>query len=176
MNQDFDRQQEYVASLYEHYADALFRFVYWKTSDKDVAIDVVQETFTKTWDYLLKGNDVDNIKAFLYRVAGNLVIDYHRKKKSTSLEYLMANGMDIDAEDTGHEKEILKMEFSQIHELLDHLSDRERELITFRYIEDMSISEIAEALQERPNTISVALHRAVEKIKTKVATQDQSYE
>jgi RNA polymerase sigma-70 factor, ECF subfamily len=168
MNRDLDQQQQYLSSLYELYADALFRFVYWKTSNKDVALDIVQDTFTKTWDYLQKGGELDNSKAFLYRVAGNLIIDYRRKKKSLSLDYVIETGGDIDAEDLGHQRAIARIEFEQLHDILASLSEKERTMITLRYIEDMSISEIAETLKERPNTVSVTIHRAIEKLHTKV--------
>jgi PHP family Zn ribbon phosphoesterase len=64
--------------------------------ERDIAHDLTQETFLKTWKQISDGTKIDNIKAWLYRVAQNLVIDYVRKKKDSSLEELQADGFNPD--------------------------------------------------------------------------------
>ena len=77
------------SDAYEEYKDAIFRHCYFHTFDREQAKDAMQETFIKTWQYLESGHKIDNLRAFLYKVATNLIINAARKKKSVSLEGLM---------------------------------------------------------------------------------------
>ncbi|MBX4200907.1 RNA polymerase sigma factor, partial [Candidatus Parcubacteria bacterium] len=79
------RQQEFL-DAYKQHADAIYRHCYFRVYNKDLAEDLTQETFIKTWKYIVEGKKVDNIKAFLYRVAVNLIIDHSRKKKALALD------------------------------------------------------------------------------------------
>src|SRR5437763_398183 len=81
-------EAEFLAAFDEH-SDALFRHCFVRVRDREAAKDIVQETFTKTWDYLAKGKKVDHLRAFLYRVANNLIVDASRRKRSTSLDHMM---------------------------------------------------------------------------------------
>ena len=74
--------KEFLAA-YDEYSDALFRHCMIRVRDRDVAKDIVQETFSRTWLYLSEGKKVEYIRAFLYRVANNLIVDGARKKKSS---------------------------------------------------------------------------------------------
>src|SRR3989344_6415935 len=74
---------------YDKYADAIFRYCYYRVFDRDKANDYVQEAYCRTWKYLMQGNQIENIRAFLYRTANNIIIDESRKKKSFSLDQIM---------------------------------------------------------------------------------------
>ena len=73
------KEQEFSA-LYHQHADAIYRHCYFRVHNKDLAEDLTQETFIKTWKYIIEGKEIKNMKAFLYRVALNLIIDHSRKK------------------------------------------------------------------------------------------------
>ena len=147
---------------YDAFSEPLFRYCYFKIGDTDLAKDMVQDIFVKSWDYLLGGNDIDNFRAFLYRIAHNVVVDWYRKKKSLSLEALSENGFDpVDQSSDSAQK----AEIEQAMKILSKLEQGDQDLITWRYVEDMSIKEIAAILSESENTISVRLHRALQKLR-----------
>ena len=76
--------KEIFMQSYEEFSDAIFRYALFQTSNKETALDIAQDTFTKTWQYLQKGEEIENIRAFLYRVARNatsLSITVARKKQ-----------------------------------------------------------------------------------------------
>ncbi len=145
------------------YSDAIFRFCAIKTSKREVALDLTQESFTKLWEYISNGNDVLEPKALLYRIATNLIIDYYRKKKADSLDVLTQNGFDVvDTPDISPER---RFEIQQLHTRIDTLADKYKDILIMRFIDDMTIPEIAEVYNEHENTISVRIHRAVEKLR-----------
>lgn len=164
MAEEHDKIQAIFMKSYEENSDALFRYCYFQTSNRDVATDILQDTFTKTWIYLSEGKEVDNLKAFFYKVAKNLIIDYRRKKKSYSLDAITETGVDFADKD---EEEETANNFDKefVVGKLNKLDDTDREILTMRYVNEMSIKEIAETLDMTANNVSVKIHRAVEKMK-----------
>lgn len=145
---------------YEAHADAIFRHCYFRVHDREEAQDLMQETFTRTWDYLAEGKTVDNIRAFLYRIATNLIIDRSRKKSSHSLDELTEGGLQI-ADPQAHHQVATTVDVHQALKILDQLPDEQRILVTMRYVEDMRPKDIARILGLSENVVSVRLHRAL---------------
>lgn len=149
--------------MYEELADAIYRHCFFRVSSKELAEDLTQETFTKTWAYLSQGNTIDNPKAFLFRIAGNLVVDHYRRKKESSLDALAEGGFDPMGDD---EQSILTASAAkQALASLEQLDFEYREILTMRYVSDLSIGEIAETIGESENVVSVRIHRGVQKLK-----------
>lgn len=149
--------------VYDDLADAIFRHCYYRVSDRDVAKDLLQETFTRTWEYIGKGGDIKNIKAFLYRVANNLIIDRFRKKKDLSLDELQEKGFDPGFEEKETLHNILDGKYAL--KILKKMDLKYRQAITMRYVNDLSPREIAAELSESENTISVRVHRGLKKLR-----------
>lgn len=163
MNTEKRIENEVFLKAYEELADALFRHSFFRVSNREVALDMVQDTFMKTWNHITKGKEVENFKAFLYTTMNHLIIDYYRKSKSGSLDALLDDG--FDTEDASVDT-VQSAEMSLVMKSLDMLGDGDRNLVVKRYIDGLGIGEIAESLGESENVISVRLHRALEKLKT----------
>jgi len=65
--------------LFQRHADEIFRFVYFRVFERELARDLVQKTFLRAWQYESK-KVVWNERALLFKIARNLVIDQQRKK------------------------------------------------------------------------------------------------
>lgn len=153
-------------TAYDQYADAIYRYCFFRVGNiKSIAEDLVQETFTKSWHYLLKGNEVKNLRAFLYQTARNLIIDRSRKKQSldSSLEKLQEQGFDP----IGHNAESIEttVEYQRLKETMEHLDETDKDLLMLRFIEGYGPKEIAIILNETPNNISVRINRAKKHLK-----------
>ena len=148
---------------YDEFADAIFRHCYFRVSDRDKAKDITQETFLRAWEYMEKGNEINSMRSFLYRVANNLIIDEMRKKKTVSLEKLQDEGFDPSFD--GKEKTERQAQTRELLALLTHLEAPYRDVITMRYVNDMSPKEIAEILEESENAVSVRIHRGIQKLR-----------
>ena len=144
----------------------IFRHCYFRISDRERAKEIAQDVFMRTWDYICLGNNIDNMKAFVYKVANNLLInELERRKRHSSLDAMNEDvnfepPSDID-ESTIEQEAEAKMMFGKLAQLdPDH-----KELILLRYVDGLSIKEIAEATGEDENNISVKLHRIIKKLK-----------
>jgi RNA polymerase sigma-70 factor (ECF subfamily) len=147
---------------YDTYADELFRFCFFKVSNYERAEDLTQEVFTKFWQELRNGKKIQNARAYLYTLARNLIIDWYRKKKESSLDVLSENGIELmgssggEVEDFAQHKEILSF--------IDSLDPSSREIVLLRYVEGWNPADIAHFTGDSVNVISVRLNRAIKKI------------
>ena len=147
---------------YDAHADAIFRHCYFKTGERELAQDMTQDVFLKAWSYLQQKHQILNMRAFLYRLADNLVIDWYRKRKSQSLDVLLDAGFEPVETDTKIEEQA---EVAHAFAKLRELDADDQKLLTLRFVEDFSPGEIAEILNESENTVSVRIHRAVKRLR-----------
>ncbi len=162
MRQDIKKQ---YLEAYEQYADAIYRHCFFRVFSKPLAEELTQDTFLKTWQYLAEGKQVDNLRAFLYRVANNLIIDYSRKKKEERLDNLLENTPELEpSHDSRADLETAELARGAIAAMED-LSKDEREILTMRYIDELELKEIAEILDISVNNVSVRLNRAMKALR-----------
>ena len=167
---------DYVAEKfiksYDDYADQLFRFALFRTRHREVARDLVQDSFIRTWDYLAKGNNIDNFRAFLYRTLRNIIIDESRKKKTVSLNALQEEGFDPSDDFRKTDLEF-RLDSKNIVDKLSELPEDDRDIVVMRYINELRPKEIAEILGESENVVSVRINRALKRARELLNTPDQ---
>lgn len=161
---DIKTEQQYIAAYKDH-SDAIFRYCYIKLNDRELAKDLAQEIFMKTWQYIAKGQKVANLKSFLYRTAHNAVVDEYRKKKTTSLDTMRDDGFDPgDGGDAKEEVEIM-YDGREAIKMINMLPESYRDAVYLQHVEQLSIKEIADVLNETENNVSVKIFRGVKKLK-----------
>ncbi len=156
-------EQNFI-TVYEENVQPLFRYCLAHISDREIAKDVVQDSFTKTWDYIAKGSEVKNLKAFLYKTLKNLIIDHYRSKKSSSLDALSEEeNFDPPAYEEVSAEE--RLDAKGAFKLLEKLPPEYKDVIILRCVEDMSFKEIGQITGETENTVAVRYHRGLKKVK-----------
>lgn len=160
---DKNFEQQYLET-YKKNADAVFRYCFLRVSDREVARDISQDTFMKVWQYAQNGDRVDNIRALLFTTAKNLIVDYYRKKKATSLDALMEDGFDVGTSET--ENLVDKLDGARAMKFLGTIPEKYRDAIYLQYVEGLSVKEIAGIMGETENNISVRIHRGLQKLRS----------
>jgi|SRR3989344_888814 len=163
MEQGYNDKNKFIES-YDAYGEAIFRYCLFRVFDRERAKDLMQETFTRTWEYLEKGKEVENMRAFLYKVAHNLCVNEFIRPKAYSLDE-MKEKIDFDPKDDKTVSLERDAEVVLLVEKMRLLSKDERDLLTMRYVDDLAVSEIAQLLDMIPNTVSVKIRRAEESLK-----------
>lgn len=151
---------------YDAHADAIYRHCYFRISSAQAAEDLMQEVFSKTWKYIADGGEVKNIKAFLYRVANNLLIDEYRKKNTTSLDAMHEAGVQHKDEKAENIEQTVDAKLAIQH--IESLKEEYRSVVVMRYVDGLKVKEIAEALEESQNVVSVRLHRALKQLQENI--------
>lgn len=158
---------EEFLKAYEQYADAIFRHCYYRVFDRERGKDLMQEVFMRAWEYIARGEKVRNMRAFLYRIANNLIVDESRRKKEASLDKMQEEGFDPGKDETGHWQN--RIEHGRVVHSLMRLDDHYRDVLVMRYVNDLSPSEIAEVTGESANTISVRIYRGLKHLRSILA-------
>lgn len=149
---------------FDDYADALFRHCFFRVSDRDTAKDLVQDTFTRAWDHARDEKEVRDYRAFLYRIANNLITDFYRKKKAVSLEELGDKEKNTLFYDERGAREV-EDDARRVLREIKKLPEEYQKVVTMRYVDELSPKEIAMILDESENAVSVRIHRGVEKLR-----------
>lgn len=168
MNEPVSPNDQFLQA-YDNFADAIFRHCYLRISDRERAKDLTQEAFMRTWDYIARGSAIENIRAFLYRVANNLIIDEYRKKKSESLDELAEYGFDPGVDERG--KIFANIAAADIRSVFGGLDHKYRQVLMMRFVDDLQPKEIASILGESENNVSVRIHRGIRQVREIVGDQ-----
>src|SRR3990167_5975459 len=157
---------------FEAYNDELFRHASMRLKDRDRALEITQECFLKVRGYAQKGGEIREMRPFLYRTLRHLIIDEYSRKKPVSLEAMVEGQEDMSVEvllppDESNTLESAIERFDGVAAMaaLQELPDAYREVLSLRYFEGLSPSEIGVIVGESENAVSVRIHRGLKKLK-----------
>jgi RNA polymerase sigma-70 factor, ECF subfamily len=157
-------QQRAVLTLaHRDYAQRLNAHAFFKLNNHEIGEDLVQDTFMKTWSYLARGGKIDIMKAFLYHVLNNLIVDEYRKRKTTSLDVLIKKGFEPIAGHPANLFDILDGKAALL--LIQRLPVAYQKIMRMRYVQDLSLQEMAQITGQSKNALAVQAHRGLEKLK-----------
>jgi len=154
--------------IYDRYVEKIYRFIFFKVNSQEIAEDLASETFLKTWEvFKNEEKSIENIQAFLYKTARNLVIDYYREKGK--VQVVSADNPSItDPSQNLEEKEMLRSDVNMVKVALTNLKEDYQNVIIWHYLDDLPISEISYMLDRTEDATRVLLHRALESLKKKI--------
>jgi len=157
------QQKAVLTAAHRDYAKGLNAHAFFKIHNHAMGEDLVQDTFMKTWSYLVKGGKIDIMKAFLYHILNNLIVDEYRKRKTTSLDVLIEKGYTPGKDYS--ERLVNALDGKAALLLIQRLPERYKKVMRMRYIQDLSLAEMSLITGQSKNTIAVQLHRGLEKLK-----------
>ena len=157
------RLEGVLTIAHNDYEKGLNARAFFKVSNHETGEDLVQQTFMKTWIYLVKGGKIELMKAFLYHILNNLIVDEYRKKKTISLDALTEKGFEPSVVDTSGLLDVLDGKAALI--LIERLPGMYKKVMRMKYVQDLSLKEMSLITGLSKNTIAVQIHRGMEKLK-----------
>ncbi|MES2836907.1 MAG: sigma-70 family RNA polymerase sigma factor [Bacteroidota bacterium] len=163
--------QKAYAELMDRYRDSVYYMLLKMVNNKDDADDLTIEAFGKAFNRLHQYVPSYAFSTWLFKIATNNCIDYIRRKKSNtfSIDTGMQNdeggsiNLDIKFDGIGPEETVIKKEkIKLMHEVVDKLKPRYKQLIELRYFEELSYEEISVRLDLPTGTVKAQLFRARE--------------
>ena len=165
---DYKKAEGFIGA-YDNHASGMFRYALFKVNNKELAEDLISQTFTQTWNYLqTKEEKIKYWKVFLYRTLNNLIVNHYRRKH---LEPLSLDGID-ESSNSGFidekylpEKLNRKVELKLVLAALQELSAEQKDVLLWRYVDDLDIEEIAVLTGKKKSAVYVSIHRALQKLR-----------
>jgi RNA polymerase sigma-70 factor, ECF subfamily len=159
--------------FYERYLKEIYRYIFFRVYDHDEAEDLTTKVFLEVWESLTgkpRKHEVNNIRAWIYRIAHNKVIDYHRTRKPlVSIEDHLHKNLQI----AGLEGEIDDLFVSQkLAQGVRQLSGTYQQVIVLRFINQMSHAEVSEIMGVTESHVRVIQHRALQQMREVMSEVD----
>lgn len=147
--------------LYERYSTLMYRYFFRMLGQQhNLAEDFTQDIFLKIIEKPHLFDNARNFKAWIYKVATNMCKNQYRDKKT----FLDIDNQDFKFDDSIEndiDNMILKTHFL---EAIEQLSDTHKECFVLRFLEELSMKEIAEITQIPEGTVKSRLHQATKQI------------
>ena len=138
----------------------VFNYLLKKTSNEYISEEITILSFSKAFEKIHLFNPKYNFKTWIISIAKNSYSDYLRKKK---LLFKDLNNQKIEnfVSEFNPEQSMINMEdYDNLNLKIDELKPIYRDMIKYRYIEDLSILEISKKLNQPVNTIKIKIFRA----------------
>ena len=151
--------------LYDRYLDKIYRFIYYKTFNKETAEDLTSEVFHKALVKITSFDlDKGSFSTWLYQIARNRVIDYYRTAKSV---VPLQDVFDMGVDERTPETLDAVANLGEVKEYLQTLSAKQREIITLRVWEEKSYREIALLIGGSEDSVKMAFSRSIKELREK---------
>lgn len=155
------QDQAYFSVLYRRYAPKVFAKCYSMLSDDGLARDATQDIFIKILTNLSKFNEQSSFSTWLYSITYNYCIDVIRKKKKLQVLYTEdVSKIRNEADDDISESILLEMKQERLVKVMELLPPGDKAILLMKYIDDLSIKDIADALEKTESAIKMQIMRA----------------
>lgn len=145
--------------IYTRYSKKVYIYCKKAVPNQNFADDIYQDTFVKFYNAGREGKQIDNLNAYLFRIARNLVLNFKRDNQQEFVDledfHLVSNSNQTQEKELAH----------LINEAMELLIEEHREAFIMQAYQDMSYNEIAEALEVPMTTIRNRIVRAKRKLK-----------
>lgn len=162
-------EQRLFQSTYKEMSRQIYWYVLKKVNKEEIAEDIAAETFMKLVENvnILNERPQSGVKAWLYTVARNKVIDYYRKYSDNNKVDIDEEVMEIIAKEEGHylEDAIKNEDNAILLNAMNNLSGNEKEILSLRFNDEMAFNEIAQCIGKSEGSVKMTLYRSLEKLK-----------
>ncbi len=158
--------EDAFGALYQLHAPHIYRFLVANLGNRQEAEDLTTEIFLRVWRAMPEYQESGfPFKSFLFRVARNLLIDVYRSRGRTE--------MHLSLEETGLDEllpdpdQLLPEtgQYEALHRALMSVREDYREVLVYRFLNDLSVEEIAQIMNRSTGAVRVLQHRALAAIR-----------
>jgi len=156
--------------IIDKYESAIVRYANRLVNDHDIAEDVAQEAFIKTYRDIQSFDTKRKFSSWLYRIAHNEAIDYIRKnKRIVGLDEAIEVASEIDLHKTAQKNLDKSGTKDKLEKAINKISSKYREAVILRFYEEKEYEEIAEILHVPIGTVGTYISRAKKELKEQLS-------
>jgi RNA polymerase sigma-70 factor (ECF subfamily) len=160
--------------LYKKYIDKIYNYIYFRTGNAHDAEDLTEKVFLKAMSHIKGYKHMGfPFSAWLYRIAHNLVANYHRDRASKQEIFLDdLSGVTLYHADPQPEAKIeTRQEVEELLKTIRELADNRQELLFLKFVEQMSNAEIGKILRKSEGAIKSLYHRTLLELREKLVSK-----
>jgi RNA polymerase sigma-70 factor (ECF subfamily) len=157
---------EAFGELYRRYVEKIYNYIYYRTNNHHDAEDLTARVFYRALGHIDSYTDRGiPFSAWLYRIAHNLVANWHRdrgRRQIISLEEYIGSGLHQEAPEDWVESDEEK---TALLRALRHLPDDRQQLIILKFVERLSNAEIGEIMDRTEGAVKSLYHRTLQSLR-----------
>jgi len=167
-----ERDEAAFSQIYDEHFNRIYRYCVLRISDEMEAEDMAQQVFLQALQnigsYKWTGAP---FSAWLFRIAHNQVVDYHRKHSKQLTSPLDELPELREPEDESNPRDIyeLKMDIVELNTALNRLTALQREVIALRFTSEMPIAEVAKVMHKTEGAVKALQHSAIASLRKAMA-------
>lgn len=164
------------AELYDLYVDKIYNYIYYKVGNTAEAEDLTAQVFTKAWEaiggYEWQGY---SFSPWLFRIAHNLVVDYHRARRPTTVLEVLDTRPNIRSSEESRPEQMLQsiMTMERVREAIGELTEEQQTVIVLRFIEGYSTADIAKVMGKRRGAIRGLQFRGLKALRKILGVEEE---
>ncbi|MFN8378401.1 MAG: sigma-70 family RNA polymerase sigma factor [Anaerolineae bacterium] len=155
-------RREAFGELYERYAEKIYSYVYFRTGNHHDAEDLTARVFFRAMAHIESYTERGvPFQAWLYRIAHNLVANWHRdqgRRRIIPLDEFIASSMKSDAPDKQAEE---SEERENLKRAIRRLPEERQQLLALKFVDGLSNVEIGEIMDRTEGAIKSLYHRTL---------------
>jgi RNA polymerase sigma-70 factor (ECF subfamily) len=154
--------REAFGLLYERYVDRIFNYVYYRTGNVHDAEDLTARVFQRAMNHIQNYTDRGvPVSAWLYRIAHNLVANWHRDR-SRRQEIPLSEIPVLPARTSLPEASLMRNESqAALLRLIHNLSPERQQLLILKFVEHLSNAEIGAIMGRSEGAVKSLYHRTL---------------
>jgi RNA polymerase sigma-70 factor, ECF subfamily len=150
-----------LGALYDQYSGKIYSYIYHRVGQVELAEDLTAQVFMRMLEAVSSGKSwQSSFSGWLYRIAHNLVIDHYRRRGRASFVDI-DDAPPISSEAEPFDVVEARLNGERIQAALSRLTDEQAEVITLRFIEGLSIAEVAALMDKTDGAVKALQYRAV---------------
>jgi RNA polymerase sigma-70 factor (ECF subfamily) len=164
--------KEAYTEIVNRYLKLILNFVYRLIGNQKEAEDITQDVFLKSWKSLKRFDTKKSFRTWIFSIARNAAIDYLRKRKDVPISLFDSDDGNNVIEDNLTDEELKPDELyalteNKIHieKIMNELSIVQKQVIMLKYMNEMSLSEVAEVMKIPIDTAKSHHRRALKRLK-----------
>ena len=148
-----------LTQIYERYAAAIYRYIYFRVGEVELAEDLQAEVFLKMLEGIHRYEDRGwSISSWLYRIAHDRTIDTLRLRRNRKHIPLESWGGSCDGPEITVDAQLV---YEELFRMIAELTLPQRQVILLRFMADMSVQEVARTLGRTEGAVKALQHRGL---------------
>ncbi|HCU57630.1 MAG TPA: RNA polymerase subunit sigma-70 [Anaerolineaceae bacterium] len=162
--------------LYERYVERIFNYIYYRTGSANDAEDLTGKVFFKAMGHIQNYRHMGlPFSAWLYRIAHNLVANYHRdraRKQEVSLDDMQGQTL-VQTSPQPEPRLVRSQEVENLLVMIRDLAPYRQELLILKFVDQLSNAEIGQIMRKSEGAIKSLYHRTLLELREKMESEQE---